>query len=381
MKKIIVTLLVCSPMLLQAQQNFEIKGKAGNWNTPAMVYLTYMLNDNVTRVTDSAKINNGVFYFKGTIPYVINMVLVIDYKGIGLKNTSSSNADYTTFYLEKGIITITSNDSIKNALVTGSAVNDESLRWNAIIAPELKKIKALEDEANLASPEDREADSPFMKEIMERVKLVNDGIAEIQKKYIKANPSSYFSLQALKGMADYKIDGVLLMELYNGLSTDLKNSLQGKALAKQIDILSKVGTGLTAPVFTLPNEQGKMVSLTDFKGKYVLLNFWASWAHPTRLLNPDFVNTYSKFHARGFEILNVSIDDSSKKNEWMAAIKEDKLNWVQLNDFKGAKTAPVELYGVSSIPQNFLISPDGKIVAINLFKEELDMKLEALMGK
>ena len=134
-----------------------------------------------------------------------------------------------------------------------------------------------------------------------------------------------------------------------------------------------VDIGAKAPMFALPSSDGTIVSLSSFKGKYVLLDFWASWCAPCRGENPHVVAAYQKFKDKGFTVLGVSLDNS--KDAWMRAINDDHLTWTQVSDLKGWSNAVALMYAVQSIPTNFLIDPNGQIVARDLRGDQL---IEAL---
>jgi thiol-disulfide isomerase/thioredoxin len=123
----------------------------------------------------------------------------------------------------------------------------------------------------------------------------------------------------------------------------------------------------------LNDTQGKPVSLASYKGRYVLLDFWASWCGPCRASFPELINTYNKYKDKKFQILGVSLDD--KKELWLKAIETDKLPWDQVSDLKGASSEVAKLYNVTQIPQNLLIDPNGVIVGRNLVGKSLEDKL------
>ena len=135
--------------------------------------------------------------------------------------------------------------------------------------------------------------------------------------------------------------------------------------------------GKTAPEINLPDINGKEVSLSSYKGKYVLVDFWASWCQPCRYENPHVVSAYNKYKGKNFEIIGVSLD--SKKDAWMKAIKDDKLAWTHISDLKGWESAVVPVYEISGIPYNVLLDPDGKVIAESLRGAALEAKLGEIL--
>ena len=139
------------------------------------------------------------------------------------------------------------------------------------------------------------------------------------------------------------------------------------------------GMGAVAPEIALPSPKGDTIKLSSTRGKYVLLDFWASWCSPCREANPELVRLYQKFKSKGFEIFQVSLDKS--KDAWVKAIRDDKLNWIQVLDLKYWQSSAAQLYYVESIPTSFLLDKDGTIIGRNLSGIPLEDKLEELMGK
>jgi thiol-disulfide isomerase/thioredoxin/uncharacterized protein YidB (DUF937 family) len=153
-------------------------------------------------------------------------------------------------------------------------------------------------------------------------------------------------------------------------------AMQGQMESAQAQS-KNTGSGSLAPDISLPDPEGKTQTLSSLRGKIVLLDFWAGWCGPCRRENPNLVAAYAKYHDKGFEIFQVSLDKT--KPEWLAAIKKDGLNWVHVSDLKFWSSPVVRLYGIESIPANFLLDKEGKIITSNLRGAALEEELAKLL--
>jgi peroxiredoxin len=167
--------------------------------------------------------------------------------------------------------------------------------------------------------------------------------------------------------------------LYASLSDKLKSTPKGKETGDIVSHLKNVGIGVPAPLFTQQTPDGKSIALADFKGKYVLIDFWASWCVPCRAENPDVVKAYNTYKDKGFTVLGVSLDGEKSRKAWTDAIAKDHLTWTQVSDLKDWENGAAISYGVRAIPANFLVDPKGVIVAKNLHGAELGATLSKLL--
>lgn len=162
------------------------------------------------------------------------------------------------------------------------------------------------------------------------------------------------------------------------LSVAAKESVFGKALEEQMGAERMLGYGQVAPDFIQNDQNGNPVSLKDFRGKYVLVDFWASWCGPCRVENPHVVSAYQRYKNKNFTVLGVSLDRDKPK--WLQAIKDDNLTWAHVSDLKFWQNEVAKIYKVSSIPQNYLLDPEGRIIGKNLRGAALDEFLNKTLG-
>ncbi|HLW06625.1 MAG TPA: TlpA disulfide reductase family protein, partial [Marinilabiliaceae bacterium] len=202
-----------------------------------------------------------------------------------------------------------------------------------------------------------------------------------QQQYVRDHHDSYFSVVALSESVSSDFDVEEIEPLFLSIDEKYRTSFPGKAFAQRIEAAKTIGIGKKAPGFTQNDPDGNPVSLSDFQGKYVLLDFWVSWCGPCRQENPNLVKAYAAYKDKGFEILGVSLDNKDGKEAWVKAIEKDGLTWTQVSDLNSWNNEVARSYGVRAVPQSYLIDPQGVIVAQNLRGEALEETLAEIFGE
>jgi thiol-disulfide isomerase/thioredoxin len=197
----------------------------------------------------------------------------------------------------------------------------------------------------------------------------------IQKFVFEGKPgiAAYFATNFLTAEVDFEFFDKVDKQFFPSYG----NSKYALEHHNRVDVLRRTAIGQIAPDIVLSDPFGKTIPLSSLRGKYVLVDFWASWCRPCRMENPNVVRMYTKYKNKGFEVYSVSLDDN--KDAWTKAINDDKLLWTHVSDLKKWNASVVPLYNIESIPFTVLLDKDGKIVAKNLRGAELEMKLAELM--
>ncbi len=218
-------------------------------------------------------------------------------------------------------------------------------------------------------------DSVLLKSLHQRIEIAEIDYSSSLKKIIVGLNGNITAVLLLNEYLPIEPNLEFYKELMPNIESRLNNSWIFADLLDRYQKIIKLAVGSQAPEFSLNDPAGKLIRLSDFKGKYLYVDFWASWCQPCRMENPDLVKVYEKFHGLDFEILGVSLD--KKKENWLKAIADDGLKWQQVSDLKYFDSEMIELYNIEGIPMTFLLNPRGEIIAKNIHADELETILYA----
>jgi len=375
---LLITLLITSCNTESKRDGYLITGNAKGVYNGIRVYLKALDQSNRQVDIDTAIVMNEKFTFEGKVssPEMVYVYM----------NSVKGNLP---IIVENTEITIDiDKDNLSNSLVKGTKTIEASNSYN-------KELKALTEKRQEVNREFREASQA---KDLEKAKALNSELTDLSVKladlpfvFIKENNDNYFSLtlvETLSRSRNIELDRVI--ETYNSLSDDLKSTEKGKTIYSLLETTrvaleaqKKTEIGEIAPEFSAQTPDGKILGLSDVKGKITMIDFWAAWCGPCRRENPNIVKVYEKYHSKGLEIIGVSLDGNGRQQDpkaaWVKAIADDNLTWHQISNLKYFDGPIARMYNIRSIPSSFILDAEGRIVAKNLRGPALEAKISELL--
>lgn len=353
MKSVLIVLLTLVVLKVGAQQPYVIDGSIEIPGADKITLNWY--NVETGKHLDTTAVVNGKFHFAGNVAKKQNAQII--YKSLEGMDVS------ILLYLEKRNIKIEYPKGNKYPVLSGTPTNKELYQYNKQLFRMLDSVNAL-----------RPGKAPYAwwsREIMpEKIKVITS--------FIQQNPGSQVSIDQLEQYAIRNQVPDTIELLFHKLSKSLQTSTQGQMLMTRVKGMRSTDVGDVAPQFSLPDTLGNTVSLSSLKGKYVFIDFWATWCGPCMGEMPNLVSAYKKYKGNKFEILGVSLDLPGTGAKWKNIIRQSKMEWLQVSDLKGWECKAALAYYVNAVPANFLLDPNGKIIAKNLRGDALQKTLAEL---
>lgn len=363
-KTLLLSTFLAGAIVAQKPFAYTIEGTAKNYKN-TYIYLNHKWDDK--SFVDSTKVTDGKFKFAGKSPEP-NMYWLT------FTNNPTVQPNII-FYVDPGKTTISMNvDSLQNLTIKGGQNHADYEEYKIMMLNFSLKQQEIISQYNAARSSN---DMTTMQAKQAEFEQLSQGVKDGLKNFVKTHPKSAVSgFIIYSEYANPNFSMKEVEEVVGLLDKSVLDTKFGKLAQERLNTMRGTTIGYTATNFTQNTPEGKPIKLSDYKGKVVLVDFWASWCGPCRAENPNVVAAYQKYKGKGFTVLGVSFDQN--KERWLEAIQKDQLTWDHVSDLKGWGNEVGRIYNITSIPQNLLIDKDGKILDKNLRGPALEEKLQEL---
>lgn len=357
---LLVSYLSITTTLFAQDKPFVVKGTIQDANGKTIA----LFNIDNKKKEDATVIQNNHFELKGMANGLSVFALALTQNGFPMLIVSSGN---DTIYVNS------TQQSFPIGEVSGNSQVVSMQEYQKEFDPLITQAQKINTQAASVN----ESDSSAVASLQQQANDFNNQMESSGIAFVQYHPESLASIFVLMNEI-HTMQPQELLNLYNALTDEVKSSRYGKIVQTNIEMMAATAIGAVAPDFTMKNTKGDPVSLSSFRGKYVLVDFWASWCTYCRAENPNVVKAYNEYKNKNFTVLGVSLDNS--REGWLIAIRQDDLPFTEVSDLQGWSNAAALLYHVYSIPANFLIDPSGKIIAKNLRGAELEATLKKILN-
>ncbi len=374
MKKQLITcslsLLISGMYSCKDKSAFTIEGTVSNPGK-TKIYLLRADTNQVGKIDSATLTDDGKFKFKNQSGTANLFKLQVGSGSEGpIFDLIAQNGDDITFKTDL-------KDENHAYEISGSQESDKIKEFNNFSNVFTAKNAKLVNEFQLKTQASKNQDSLLKVYQPVFIKNMEDYSAEVIK-FIKSNKRSLAAFYAAMSLDPYKYEQQLVAYA-DDIQGQFKENASVQQFVRQMAVLKPLSVGHAAPGFTITGMDGKPVKLSDYKGKYVMLDFWASWCAPCRQENPNVVKLYNQYKSKGLNILGISLDED--KSAWQDAVNIDRLTWQHASDLKKFDGATERLYHIEAIPSNFIIDPQGNIVAKNVTGKDLEDFLNKTFAK
>jgi peroxiredoxin len=360
-----IAVLVLLASCKSGDRRFSIEGDIKDMPVQNVILEQLNANDIIAIVDSERSDKNGKFVISAIAPEP------------GLYRLHFQDNSFILLSIDKGVIKVNSDwKTIENYSVSGSAGSESLKKFIVAIREHLRDFNTLTVVMDSLKAQGKDSVLNVAKKDFEDLRVRFTGFVEHYADTTTFEPNAIFAARFLNSSSEGPFIGTFaqtlerrfagtkmtrdFMEYYHKISSKEKSNKVEKG---------RVDVGYDAPETSSPSPDGKLIALSDFKGKYILVEFWASWSPQCRKENPNLVKAYEKFKDKNFVIYSISLDN--KKEDWVNAIQQDKLSWINVSELKGMNGDAAKLYGIETLPFNFLVDPTGKVIARDLRGEQL----------